>query len=402
MKQPRAANALRGRRTVRNPRCREIVGLSRVLLAPRIRASGSCSSRQPASPGCFRPGRHLCGGGTNLLCRGLQHLLLSIGKQNTQRRFNHEETSKQSQSTSNAGPGQPRRRLSGYSQDGMNAGLQMFRRCREIYAPVSRILGGIQSGKVNQALRILGSPFGRISDNCEIARQLTIELHSSNRIPRRRMKENKGTACDSKPVPDKIPATNVMQFMTQNVFKFGAILFQANIGQHNGRPDPAKRCRRSGPGQYQQFRAAHVKVVRQGPKGFRDLSGWLTGETQNPFELPMLLDLRSQHVDQDQHVSNPHQAHRDTQRECPRAGNLQGPDGGTCCLNLGGGRSSSWMPIRQNTICQPEPIGCRRTKESQPDHKSPAWRIDQPAQGETHPEGKRGFQREARKRGRNT
>ena len=141
MKQPRAANALRGRRTVRNPRRREIAGLSRVLLAPRIRASGSCSSRQPASPGCFRPGRPLCGGGTNLLCRGLRHLLLSIGKQNSQRRFNHEETSKQSQSTSNAGPGQPRSRLGGSSQDRMDAGLQMFRRCREIYTPVSRILG---------------------------------------------------------------------------------------------------------------------------------------------------------------------------------------------------------------------------------------------------------------------
>ena len=57
------------------------------------------------------------------------------------------------------------------------------------------------------------------------------------------------------------------------------------------------------------------------------------------------------------------------------------------------------MSTRPNTVYQPEPIGCRRIKKTQPDHKSPARRTDQPTQGEAHREGEGGFQQEARKRG---
>jgi hypothetical protein len=38
------------------------------------------------------------------------------------------------------------------------------------------------------------------------------------------VEEEERTADDSKPVPDEIPATNVVQLMTQNIFQLGGIL----------------------------------------------------------------------------------------------------------------------------------------------------------------------------------
>jgi hypothetical protein len=43
------------------------------------------------------------------------------------------------------------------------------------------------------------------------------------------MKEEERTGYDSKPVPGKIQTANVVEFMTQNVFKLGAILLKANV-----------------------------------------------------------------------------------------------------------------------------------------------------------------------------
>jgi hypothetical protein len=71
---------------------------------------------------------------------------------------------------------------------------------------------------VNQALRISGSSRWRVTDNCEIASELTVELYFFDGIPGCRMKEEKRPAYNGKSVPDKIPAANVVEFMTQNVF----------------------------------------------------------------------------------------------------------------------------------------------------------------------------------------
>src|SRR6202522_1526090 len=96
------ATALRGGRTFfGRAQCREIAGLSSFRLVSRIQAGGDGGPRQPALPRRLRLGRHRCWGGVHLLCQRLRYLLLRIGKQNTQRRFDDEETSKQSQPTRN-------------------------------------------------------------------------------------------------------------------------------------------------------------------------------------------------------------------------------------------------------------------------------------------------------------
>ena len=48
------------------------------------------------------------------------------------------------------------------------------------------------------------------------------------------MKEKKRPAGHGKPVPDKIQAANVVEFMTQNVLKLGAVLLKANVRQPVG------------------------------------------------------------------------------------------------------------------------------------------------------------------------
>jgi hypothetical protein len=57
------------------------------------------------------------------------------------------------------------------------------------------------------------------------------------------MKEEERTAYDGKSVPDKIQAANVVEFMTQNVLKLGAILLKANVRQKDRWPNPPERRR---------------------------------------------------------------------------------------------------------------------------------------------------------------
>jgi hypothetical protein len=58
------------------------------------------------------------------------------------------------------------------------------------------------------------------------------------------MKEEERTGHDSESVPDKIQTANVVEFMTQNVFKLGAILLEANVRQKDRWPNPPERRRR--------------------------------------------------------------------------------------------------------------------------------------------------------------
>jgi hypothetical protein len=67
------------------------------------------------------------------------------------------------------------------------------------------------------------------------------------------MKEEERTGDDSKPVPDKIQTANVVEFMTQNVFKLGAILLKAKVRQEDRWPNPPERRRRRDPRKHEQF-----------------------------------------------------------------------------------------------------------------------------------------------------
>jgi hypothetical protein len=66
------------------------------------------------------------------------------------------------------------------------------------------------------------------------------------------MKEQKCSPRDSKTVPDKVSAANVVQFMAQNIFELRAILFKTSIGQQDGWPNPTEGRRRRDPRQHQQ------------------------------------------------------------------------------------------------------------------------------------------------------
>ncbi|HEY1581388.1 MAG TPA: hypothetical protein VGF82_30330 [Terracidiphilus sp.] len=66
------------------------------------------------------------------------------------------------------------------------------------------------------------------------------------------MKEEERTGYESKPVPDKIQAANVMEFMTQNVFKLGAILLKADVRQEDHWPNPPEGRRRRDPRKHEQ------------------------------------------------------------------------------------------------------------------------------------------------------
>ena len=67
------------------------------------------------------------------------------------------------------------------------------------------------------------------------------------------MKEEERAGYDSKPVPGKIQTANVVEFMTQNVFKLGAILLKANVRQKDRWPNPPERRRRRNPRKHDEF-----------------------------------------------------------------------------------------------------------------------------------------------------
>src|SRR3984957_7672954 len=120
----------------------------------------------------------------------------------------------------------------------------MCRGCREVYSPIPGVLRGIQPRKVDQAFSVLRSPFWRIGDGGKIACEFAVELHAFDCIPRLRMEEKNCPGGNGQAVPEEIPSTNVVQLMAQNNFEIGAVLFQANIGEEDGRPNKAECCRR--------------------------------------------------------------------------------------------------------------------------------------------------------------
>jgi hypothetical protein len=170
---------------------------------------------------------------------------------------------------------------------------------------------------MNQALRIPGSSSRRIGDDGKVASKLTVELHFSDGIPGCGMKEKKRSAYDSKAVPDKIPAANVVKFMAQNVFEFGAVLLETDIWQQNDWAHPAECCRGRDPRQYEQSRAAHMKGLGKRLKKLCDLNWRLGGETEHPFQVPLLSDMGKENVRQCQQISGPDYAEPHVQREGP-------------------------------------------------------------------------------------
>src|ERR1700683_1093876 len=129
----------------------------------------------------------------------------------------------------------------------MNANRQSFSRRSEIDTPSGCFLCQVQAGEANEAFRILSLPCWGVGDNRQIACEFPIELHFARCIPGCRMKEKKRAASDGQSVPYGIPTANVVQLVTQNIFEFGAILFQTECRQKDRWPNPAERCRRSCP-----------------------------------------------------------------------------------------------------------------------------------------------------------
>src|ERR1700691_946800 len=110
------------------------------------------------------------------------------------------------------------------------------------------------------------------------------------------------------------------------------------------------------------------------PKSFCDLNRGLGGETEDPFEVPLSLDMSKETVAQGQQVSDPYHMKRDTKREGPRARNLKRADGGSRCLIRGVLSTCRHLSTCKNPVREPEPIRCRAIKKTQPNHKSSVWR----------------------------
>src|ERR1035438_5652104 len=102
----------------------------------------------------------------------------------------------------------------------------MFGGSREVDPPGCRVLSHVQPGEANETLRISFFSCRGVGDNGEIACQFPVELHFPDRVPSRGMKEDKRTACARQSIPDGIPAANVMQFVTEDIVQFGAILLE--------------------------------------------------------------------------------------------------------------------------------------------------------------------------------
>jgi hypothetical protein len=111
---------------------------------------------------------------------------------------------------------------------------------REVDTPCAGILRCIQAREVDQAFRIFGSSPWTVGDNGKVTCELAVELHPSDGIPARRVKEEERAACDSKPVPNKIPAANMVKFVSQNVFQLGTTLPEAKFRQQDDRANGAE------------------------------------------------------------------------------------------------------------------------------------------------------------------
>jgi hypothetical protein len=131
------------------------------------------------------------------------------------------------------------------------------------------------------------------------------------------MEEQKRTTYDGQPVPDKIPAADVVKLVTQNVFQLRAVLLETDIWQQNGWPNPAECCRGRDPRQYEQSCATHMKGLGKRLKKLRDLNRRIGGETEYPFQMPLLPDMGKENVGQCQQISGTDQTQRDAQREGP-------------------------------------------------------------------------------------
>jgi hypothetical protein len=131
------------------------------------------------------------------------------------------------------------------------------------------------------------------------------------------MEEQKRTTYDGQPIPDKIPPADVLKFVTQNVFQLRAVLFETDIWQQNGWPNPSECCRRRDPRQYEQSRAAHMNGLGKRVKKLGDLNWRLGGETEHPFQVPLPPDMDKENVGQCQQISGPHHTQRYSQGEGP-------------------------------------------------------------------------------------
>src|SRR5271154_6625956 len=98
----------------------------------------------------------------------------------------------------------------------------MIRRCGKVHSPGIRTLQ-IQAREANQGLRIGCSSLRRVGDDRKIAGELTVEVQFSDGVPGRRMEEDKRSPEHGEGVPQEITATDVVQFVTQNIFELGAV-----------------------------------------------------------------------------------------------------------------------------------------------------------------------------------
>jgi hypothetical protein len=137
------------------------------------------------------------------------------------------------------------------------------------------------------------------------------------------MKKEKTAAYDSKPVPHKIPATHVVEFMTQNIFELRAILLKAKLRQKDDWANPAKRRRRRDAGQNKQPSTAHTEAPRDRLECRLNLSRWPGGKAQNPLQLSLLLVMSEENVNQYQQVCDPDPAKGEADGKGPGAWNLQ-------------------------------------------------------------------------------